>query len=47
MDAVERVIQREAYTIYQQRVRTGKGGDAKSDWFEARQKIGLINEEEQ
>ncbi len=42
MDAVTSIIQRVAFRIYQQRVRTGKAGDAKSDWFEAEQEIGLI-----
>ena len=46
MDNVDRVIQREAYQIYKQRIKEGRPGNDKSDWEKARQNIGLINEEE-
>ena len=47
MDAVKRVIQREAYQIYRKRMREGMPGNDKSDWFEAMKLIGLKQEEEQ
>jgi len=44
--SIEKVVQREAYQIYQQRIREGRPGDSKQDWFEAIKRIGLINDEE-
>ena len=45
MDSVERVVQREAYQIYRKRLREGRPGDDKQDWFEARKLIGLKEED--
>lgn len=45
MTAVDKVIERVAFRIYQQRIREGRSGDAKSDYFEAEKEIGLITKE--
>jgi hypothetical protein len=46
MNAIEGVVQREAYQIYLQKIREGRPGNDKQDWFEACKKIGLINKED-
>jgi hypothetical protein len=45
MNSVDKVVQREAYQIYRKRLREGRLGDHKSDWFEARKLIGLKEED--
>lgn len=47
MDAIERVVQREAYQIYIRRLRTGRCGNDKSDWFEAEKELNLNTKGEQ
>lgn len=45
-NTVEKVIERVAYRIYQQRMREGRPGDAKQDWFDALKEIGIITKED-
>lgn len=47
MDAIERVVQRVAYRIYQQRIRIGRCGNDKQDWFEAEKELNLNTKGEQ
>lgn len=46
MDAVEAIVKRVAFRIYQQRIREGRPDDHISDWFEAKREIGIIIKED-